>query len=131
MDNVYYNEKYYKIANHFYPFRYMEVYENNSFFDFDGEDRFVAIYIEENKKYLSKEAIDLLEKGKELYKFFYSNIDSINKEKFKISLFDVGFWQIRKSLKDTKIGVSLLKEIKYYRDVLRENILKESYKFIS
>lgn len=131
MDNVYYNEKYYKVVNHFYPFRYMEVYDNNSFFDFDGQDRFVAIYIEENKKYLSKEAIDLLEKGKELYKFFYSNIDSINKEKFKILLFDVGFWQIRKSLKDAKIGVSLLKEIKYYRDVLRENILKESYKFIS
>ena len=83
------------------------------------------------KKYISKEALELIDIGKELYKFFYSNIYQIDREKFKISLWDTGFWQIRKSLKDKKLASDILKKLKAKRDNLKNNILKETYNFIS
>ena len=131
MDNVFYKEHYYKIINHFYPFDYKEVYSNCKLFKYDNDEkRFVYEYLRENKNYISKEAYELIEKGKELYKFFYSNIEKIDIEKFKISLWDVGFWQIRKSLKNEKLASDILKDIKKKRDNLRNNILKEADNFI-
>ena len=51
--------------------------------------------------------------------------------KYKISLWDCGFWQIRKSLKEIKIGLDILDKIKLKREILRENIFKEVWRFIS
>ena len=61
----------------------------------------------------------------------YSNIDKINTDKFKITLWDSGFWQIRKSLKDAKLASGILKNIKNKREALKKNILKEIDNFIS
>ena len=131
MDNILYKDNYYRIINHFYPFDYKEVYSGCSLFEYDNEKRFAFLYLEENKEYLSKEALELIEVTKELYKFFYSNIDKVNIEKFKISLWDSGFWQIRKSLKDAKLASDILKSIKKKREALKKNILKEIDNFIS
>ncbi len=131
MDNILYKDNYYRIINHFYPFDYKEVYSGCSLFKYDNEKRFAFLYLEENKEYLSKEALELIEVTKELYKFFYSNIDKVNIEKFKISLWDSGFWQIRKSLKDAKLASDILKSIKKKREALKKNILKEIDNFIS
>ena len=54
----------------------------------------------------------------------------INKEKFKISLWDLGFWQIRKSLKDAELGSDILKEIKNKRSCLKANIYNDIDNFI-
>ena len=83
------------------------------------------------EKIMTKESFDLLNSGKELYEFFYENIEKINLNKYKISLWDCGFWQIRKSLKDIKIGLDILDKIKLNREILRENIFKEVWRFIS
>ncbi|WP_278846875.1 hypothetical protein [Brachyspira pilosicoli] len=129
MDNIYYNNKYYKIINQFYPFDYREVFCNNSFFSYDGESRFVCDYLKNISQ--TKEAKDLIDISKELYKYFYSNVEKVNTNKFKISLWDSGFWQIRKSLKDASLALDILKEIKIKRNILRENILKEIDNFVS
>ena len=74
--------------------------------------------------------ITVINSAKELYKYFYSNIEKINKEKFKISLWDTGFWQIRKSLKDLKLASDILKEIKIKRNVLKKKISENTNDFI-
>ena len=131
MDNIIYKDNCYRIINHFYPFDYKEVYSNCSIFEYNNEKRFAFIYLKENKKYISDEAFELINASKELYKYFYSNIDKINTDKFKISLWDSGFWQIRKSLKDAKLASDILKNIKSKREALKKNILKEINNFIS
>ena len=68
--------------------------------------------------------------AEELYKYFYSNIEKINKEKFKISLWDTGFWQIRKSLKDVKLASDILKEVKIKRNILKKKISENTDDFI-
>ena len=68
--------------------------------------------------------------NKKLYRFFYSNIENIDREKFKISLWDSGFWQIRKSLKDVKLASDILNEIKTKRNYLKNDISKDSNNFI-
>ena len=131
MDNILYKDNYYKIINQFYPFDYKEVYSGCTLFEYNDEKRYVYEYLNKNIKYISKEALELIDIGKELYKFFYSNINKIDIEKFKISLWDTGFWQIRKSLKDKKLASDILKKLKAKRDKLKNNILKETDNFIS
>ena len=132
MNNVFYKNKYYKIENQFYPFDYKEVSSGCNFFDYDNNDkRFVNEYLKNKEKIMTKESADLINIGKELYQFFYRNIEKIDLKKFEISLWDAGFWQIRKSLKDTKIGLNILEELKLKRDIVRDNIFVEIDKFIS
>ena len=131
MDNVFYKDKYYKIENHFYPFDYKEVFSNCDFFNYDNRKRFIHEYLKNKEKIITKESLSLLNSGKELYKFFYENIDKINLNKYKISLWDCGFWQIRKSLKEAKLGIDILNNLKIKRDILRENILKNTSQFVS
>lgn len=131
MNNVFYKNKYYKIENQFYPFDYKEVFLNNDFFDNDNDKRFVSEYLKNKEKIMTKESSDLINIGKELYSFFYGNIEKLNLKKFEISLWDAGFWQIRKSLKDAKIGLNILDELKLKRNFVRNNIFVEIDRFIS
>lgn len=131
MDNIFYKDKYYKIINQFYPFDYKEVYSNCKLFKYNNEKRYAYQYLEENRKYISKESFELIEIGKELYNFFYSNIEKIDREKFKISLWDTGFWQIRKSLQNSKLASDILKRLKDKRENLKNRILEKTDNFIS
>ena len=133
MNNVFYKNKYYKIENQFYPFDYKEVFLKNDFFDYEknNDKRFVSEYLKNKEKIMTKESSDLINIGKELYSFFYGNIEKLNLKKFEISLWDAGFWQIRKSLKDAKIGLNILNELKLKRDFVRNNIFREIDRFIS
>ena len=131
MNNVFYKNKYYKIENQFYPFDYKEVFLNNDFFDNNNDKRFVSEYLKNKEKIMTKESSDLINIGKELYSFFYGNIEKLNLKKFEISLWDAGFWQIRKSLKDAKIGLNILNELKLKIDFVRNNIFSEIDRFIS
>ena len=131
IDNIFYRDRYYKIDNHFYPFNYKEVYCNCKIFNYDNEKRFAYEYLERNKEYISKEALNLINISKELYKFFYTNINKINIKKFKISLWDSGFWQIRKSLKEEKLALNIYYDIKKNREILKNIILESIDNFIS
>ena len=132
MNNVFYKNKYYKIENQFYPFDYKEVSSGCNFFDYDNNNkRFVNEYLKNKEKIMTKESADLINIGKELYQFFYRNIEKIDLKKFEISLWDAGFWQIRKSFKDAKIGLNILEELKLKRDIVRDNIFVEIDKFVS
>ena len=133
MNNVFYKNKYYKIENQFYPFDYKEVFLKNDFFDYEknNDKRFVSEYLKNKEKIMTKESSDLINIGKELYSFFYGNIEKLNLKKFEISLWDAGFWQIRKSLKDAKIGLNILDELKFKRDFVRNNIFGDIDRFIS
>ena len=133
MNNVFYKNKYYKIENQFYPFDYKEVFLNNNFFDYErnNDKRFVSEYLKSKEKIMTKESSDLINLGKELYSFFYGNIEKLNFKKFEISLWDAGFWQIRKSLKDAKIGLNIFDKLKLKRDFVRNNIFGEIDRFIS
>ena len=131
MNNVFYKNKYYKIENQFYPFDYKEFFLNNDFFDNNNDKRFVSEYLKSKEKIITKESSDLINIGKELYSFFYGNIEKLNLKKFEISLWDAGFWQIRKSLRDAKIGLNILDELKLKRDFVRNNIFGEIDRFIS
>ncbi|KLI49694.1 hypothetical protein OFR41_07700 [Brachyspira hyodysenteriae] len=130
MDNIFYKEKYYTIINHFYPFDYKKVYCGCTFFKYNNEKRFCFEYLEKNNQHISNEAFELINTSERLYKYFYSNIEKVNKEKFKISLWDSGFWQIRKSLKDAKLASDILKEIKIKRNILKNNISKNTNYFV-
>lgn len=130
MDNIFYKGNYYTIINNFYPFDYKDVYEGCCLFEYNGEKRFCFEYLKQNSKYISAEAFELIESAKKLYRFFYLNADKIDREKFKISLWDSGFWQIRKSLKDSKLALDILSEIKKKRSLLKNNISKNTEDFI-
>ncbi len=93
-------------------------------------DRFVATWIKKNK--LSEEAIAVLEKGKEVYKIFYSHLNNLPTNKLKIETWDAGWYQIRRCLTDNNIGVDMINELKELNKKLSEKILPkiEEYGFL-
>lgn len=133
MDNVLYNGKTYKIINNFFPFSAEEIKlwiegKNIVLFPSKDDERFLYLYLK-NKK-LSKEARLLFTYGKSLYKYFYENIEKLNLKNYKISSWDTGFWQIRKSLKEIYPDLELFEKIEDAKIKLKEKLLKEADKFI-
>ena len=96
-----------------------------------AEDRFVAKWF--LKKEFSKEAKETIEAGKEMYKFYFSNLHQLRVNLFEIKTWDAGFWQIKKVLQDQDLARDLFKILKEKHDALRNKILPQiyDYKFIS
>ena len=136
MQNVLYRGKSYDIKNQFFPFKISEIKKwKITEPDFKqqlsgGEDSFVSKWIEQ--KVLSNEAQDLLDKGRELYEFYFSNLHNFQIKKYKISTWDAGWYQIRMTLKNHNLGSELLENIKISHDILGEKILPDiwNYDFI-
>lgn len=59
-------------------------------------DRFAALWIKTNE--ISEEAKAVLEKAKKVYKIFYSNLNILPTQKWKIETWDAGWYQIRRCL---------------------------------
>lgn len=127
--NVEYEGQIYRIRNHFFPFPVAEVKQwtiadsdiENSLSN--AEDTFVAGWL--SAKDLSKEAKDILNKGKEIYKFYFANLGQVRTTKFKIENWDAGWWQIRNALDDVNLGKELFDELKVLHNLLRNKILPE------
>ncbi len=100
--NVRYLDNIYQIKNNFFPFKLAEVKTwDVKEPDFkvqmtNDEDRFVANWIADNE--LSDEAKEVLFKGREVYKLFFSNLNHMVTYNFKIESWDAGWYQIRRCL---------------------------------
>jgi hypothetical protein len=129
MKDVKYKGNTYQVHNHFFPFLIKGV-KKWKLADSDiaititnDEDRFVAEWLA--KQDLSDEAMAIITLCKEIYKFYFANLNKIRTGKFKIQTWDAGWWQIRNSLADESLEEELFKEIKIAHSKLRDKLLPQ------
>jgi hypothetical protein len=127
LKDVEYEKKTYQIHNHFFPFKVSEV-KNWDVTDSDialnmanATDTFVSQWLATNQ--LSAEATAVLNKGKEIYKFYFAHLNQLRTNKFKIDTYDAGWWQIKQALADENLCTDEMKEIKTLHDILKAKIL--------
>jgi len=127
LKNVAYEGETYQVHNHLFPFPLSEV-KKWPITDSDialslaaAEDRFAANWLA--KQALSPEAEAVLEKGREIYRFYFANLNRIRTPKFKIETWDAGWWQIKQALGDVNLCAKELKALKEAHDRLKEKIL--------
>lgn len=134
--DIEYLGKTYQIKNNFYPFLIDEVktweirdpdIKNQVVKD---SDRFVADWIQNNN--LSDEALDVLQKGREVYKTFYQNLHLMATHTYKIDTWDAGWYQIRRCLGEHNIGMEEMEELKVAHQKLADKIMPqiEEYGFL-
>jgi hypothetical protein len=133
MKNVVYQKINYQIHNHFFPFLLKDLSKWN-ITDSDialtmpnSEDRFLATWLAKQK--LSNEAKALLLVTKELYKFYFANLNKLRSNKFKIETWDAGWWQIRNALANENLANDLIKQIKDARQNLKNKLLPQVYEY--
>lgn len=128
--NVEYAGEVYQIANNFYPFELSEVrsWECSSLsiaarLETATEDRFAALWIKNNP--LSAQAQAVLNAGRAIYKKFYTSLNKLDVQKWKIEDWDAGWYQIRMSLSESvdlsALGAKLLPQI-YELGFLRDEV---------
>jgi len=104
LKDVRYNGRTYQIRNNFFPFAIEELKKwDIRDADFrsqlqNDDDRFAAGWL--RGKSLSDEAMDVLNKGKDVYKVFYANLNNMVTRRLRINTWDVGWYQIRMALKE-------------------------------
>ena len=97
------------------------------------EDRFAAKWL--NSHELSPESLAVLDAARPIWQTFYANLDDIDLHKFRIETWDIGWYQVRKSLEDAdllddqnfraafdRLGEKLLPQI-YSLGFLRDEIV--------
>ncbi|MBQ6132345.1 MAG: hypothetical protein IJL12_08420 [Selenomonadaceae bacterium] len=114
LSDVEYEGEIYQIRNNFYPFELSEVrsWECTSSaikarLEAATEDRFAAKWIKNNRLDLSSEALAVLNAGREIYKLFYAELEKLDVERWKITDWDAGWYQVRMSL-DAKLSLEEL-----------------------
>ena len=146
LKDVEYEGQVYQIHNHFFPFPVDEV-KTWDIPDADiratllsATDTYVAQWLaaaticskgtEGDKRSatpvaLSPEAKSVLDKAREIYRFYFSNLSRLRLPKYKIETWDAGWWQIKQALKDVSLGDTELSELKKRHDVLKEKLLPQ------
>jgi len=136
LKNIIYKKETYQIHNQLFPFSLTEVKkwkvadsEINISMAKD-EDRFFANWLITKK--LSTESEQLINKGKEIYKFYFENLNQLRTPKYKIETWDAGWWQIRNALTDVNMASDLFEELKELHNKLRDKLLPhiDNYKFV-
>jgi hypothetical protein len=136
LKNVVYEKETYQVRNHFFPFLVSEV-RNWRITDTDisitlagAEDTFVSKWLLERELggFLSAEAKAVLEKGKEIYQFYFAHLNVLRTNKFKIEHWDTGWWQIKQVLQDENLQTAELKALKALHDQLKEKLLPQLQK---
>ncbi len=131
--DVEYEKEIYQIKNNFFPFLIAELKDweiTDSDFSLalaSAEDRFVAKWLSE--KEFSKEAKEMIEAGKEIYKYYFANLNQLRTNLFEIKTWDAGLWQIKKVLQDQDLARDLFKKLKEKHDILRDKILPQIYDY--
>ena len=130
--NVEYEGKVYRMPNNLFPFLLEEI----STWEISNpdirmqvamakDDRFAAKWIEKNYADISEEARAVLREGKNIYKKFYSELENLDRKKFKIEDWDAGWYQVRMSLGATidlkVLGEKILPQI-YELGFLRDEV---------
>jgi hypothetical protein len=137
MRDVRYKGIVYQVHNSFFPFLIKEIKKwqiNDSDIALsltNDKDRFVAQWL--SKQDLSNEALLLLELGKSIYKYYFNHLNELRTNKFKISTWDAGWWQIRNTLADENLAEGMFTELKLAHSKLREKLLPKvfDYGFLS
>ena len=127
LKDVKYENEIYQIHNHFFPYQIEEV-KKWDITDGDilmtmanARNTFVSVWL--SKRRLSVEAQSLFDKGKEIYQFYFANLNQMRTNKFKIETWDAGWWQIKQALTDVDLCKNELKELKVLHDNLKVKIL--------
>ena len=133
LKNIEYLDNTYEIKNNFYPFLIEEL-KKWEIKDSDfrqqisvDENRFVAKWLKNSE--LSEEAKEVLKKAKEVYKFFYSHINEMATQNWKIENWDSGWYQIRRCLNEHNFATEELNELKKASDDLANKILPQIEEF--
>lgn len=74
---------------------------------------------------LTPEAQSLLSKGKEIYRFYFENLNQLRTNKFKIETWDAGWYQIRMALKNADLAANKILELKELHRALRAKLLPQ------
>ncbi|MBQ7476735.1 MAG: hypothetical protein IJT06_05000 [Selenomonadaceae bacterium] len=137
--NVEYEGETYRMKNNLFPFLLEELKDWKISDDAirwqvatAKEDRFAALWLKKNSADISAEARAVLNEGRRLYKKFYSELKDLYTKKFRIEDWDVGWYQIRMTIKDfdklvalrfpfAKLGEKLLPQI-YALGFLRDEV---------
>lgn len=92
-DDLEWDGRKWSIVNHFIPFTEAEVGSPERF-----ESDFMVEYLSD--KLLSPEAIAVMDAGRELWKSYFSQVDTHTvREEYRLNRADVGWYQVRNSLK--------------------------------
>jgi len=131
--DVVYEKETYQIINHFFPFLLSEL-KTWKITDSDISlslssvtDSFAAKWISEHE--LSNAAKDVYEAGKEIYKFYFANLNQLRTHLFEIKTWDAGLWQIKNVLQDQNLARDLFKTLKEKHDILRDKLLTQIYDY--
>ena len=88
-----------------------------------NEDRFLAKWISEHN--LSSDAKELLMKAKVLYQCVYHNLGQIRWLDYKISTWDIGWYQVKETAKVIPDAVPLLEDVRKCNRELANKILPQ------
>lgn len=134
IEKVEYKGKTYRINNNFYPFLLENIKKwpvsltsiRNSLME-AKEDRFMAKYLQ--KLQFSEAAHNILIQGEKIYRLFYKESANLTWPKFKISTWDVGWYQIRMAMLDKNIGEEEFANLSVLHKELGRIILPRLYKY--
>ena len=134
LSDIEYKGQTYQIPNNLYPYLLSEVKQwpcslSNLTLQLStaNEDSFLAKWLQD--KTLSDAANTVYQAGKDLYKYFYSQIANTHWMKAKITRWDVGLWQIKQTLKDANLGIDLIQQLKEEHKKLGDKLLPQIYHY--
>ena len=118
LKDVEYKGKTYQIHNNLFPFTIEQV-KQWGIQDQDiaititaeDEDRFAAKWLMENQSLLSQAATNVVDAARDVYRIYFTNLNSINTNRYKIKTWGVGRYQIINSMKDVEIGLNEIKSL--------------------
>lgn len=124
LKDVTYKNKTYQIHNNLFPFSLSQV-KKWGIQDQDiaittmaeDDDRFAAKWLADNLELLSVAALEVIDKAKDVYRVYFTNLNAIKTNRFKIKTWDAGRYQIVHSMEDAEIG---LEEIEKLDDALKK-----------
>jgi hypothetical protein len=93
----------------------------------NDQNRFVAEWLSKNE--LSAEAKQVIEQAKIVYQLFYSNLNQMATNKWKIETWDAGWYQIRRCLTEHNIATYELKALSKANEELANKILPQIEEF--
>ena len=93
----------------------------------NDENRFVANWLSD--AILSDEAETVLEKARIVYKSYYSNLNQMATNKWRIDTWDAGWYQIRRCLAEHNLATDDLKELSKANGQLANKILPKIEEF--
>jgi len=133
-NDIEYGGKVYQIQNNMYPFLLSEVHKwkcslstvQNSLVAANS-DRFAAKWLSAHR--LSREAQAVITVAKEIYKGFYANLGNLRHPKYRITSWDAGFCQIRRSLEEAGIALDNISKMHEAHKSLGKAILPRIYEY--